>query len=283
MTAPSPDAARRCRAVVRTNRPVSTGLIRLDLELEMPAPFRPGQFCMVNLPGLRAFTFGRPFSILDAAGNGLSLLYRVVGGGTRQIQTLQPGDEMIFLGPLGTPFAPPGDGRPVVLVGGGVGLPPMWAWSKQFGRPGDRAYFGARDGGDVPWSLLDDSWGISVDRKVGVPTGRSVWEGLVPDLVARDISEDDETPRVIMSCGPIPLLRAVADLAVARGWECQVSLEEHMGCGYGACKGCVVPVKDPYDGDGDVRNATCCQEGPVFAGEVIAWARYGRQDFETVS
>ena len=274
----SPDAALRCAASVRRNEPVSTGLIRLDLELEKAAPFQPGQFAMVNLQGHRAFTFGRPFSILEVDGPMLSLLYRVVGGGTRRMQELKAGETMDFLGPLGQPFAPPEEGRQTVLIGGGVGLPPIWAWYRAHGRGDDRAYFGGRDGGDVPWVLLDGHWRVSVDRQVDVPAEREAWEGLVPDLVARDIPATDTAPRVVLACGPIPLLRAAAELAQARGWECQVSLEEHMGCGYGACKGCVVPVHDA----GRVRNATCCQEGPVFAGEDIDWARYGRHDFEVV-
>ncbi len=278
MPAISPDAALRCRARVLRNEAVSTGLIRLDLELEKPASFAPGQFAMVNLRGARAFTFGRPFSILSLEGTQISLLYRVVGRGTRLMQELRRGEEMDFLGPLGRPFAEPQEGCGAVLIGGGVGLPPVWAWLRAHGRPVDRAYFGARDGGDVPWELLDASWRVSVDRHADVPADREAWEGLVPDLVVRDIPEDDPTPRVVMACGPIPLLRAAAELARLRGWQCQVSLEEHMGCGYGACKGCVVPVHD----QGAVRNATCCQEGPVFAGEDIDWARYGRQDFEVV-
>ena len=278
MPAFAPDAALRCHAVVRGNDPVSTGLIRMDLELETDAPFLPGQFAMVNLPGRRAFTFGRPFSILAVDGPVLSLLYRVVGGGTRLMRDLRVGESMDFLGPLGRPFAPPVDGLPAVLIGGGVGLPPIWAWFRAHGRPEDRAYFGARDGGDAPWGLLGDRWQVSVDRHVDVPEDRAAWEGRVPDLVARDIPATDLTPRVVMACGPIPLLKAAADLARARGWSCQVSLEEHMGCGYGACKGCVVPVHEA----GQVRNATCCQEGPVFAGEEIDWTRYGRHDFEVV-
>ncbi len=254
MSGLSSAATLRCQAVVRHNRPVSTGL------------------------GRRAFTFGRPFSILAVDGPVLSLLYRVVGGGTRVMRDLRVGEVMDFLGPLGEGFAPPTEDRPAVLIGGGVGLPPVWAWYQAHGRPGDRAYFGARDGGDAPWELLDDHWRVSVDARVDVPAEREAWQGRVPDLVARDIPASDPTPRVVLACGPIPLLKAAAELAQARGWSCQVSLEEHMGCGYGACKGCVVPVRDA----GQVRNATCCQEGPVFAGEDIDWARYGRHDFEVV-
>ncbi len=276
------DAALRSSARVLSNVNISSGLIRLDLELEQSLVFEPGQFAMINLPGPRAFVFSRPFSILHAHDQIVSLLYRVVGRGTRALEQTQPGEGLSFLGPLGKPFGAPQDKRPVVLIGGGVGLPPVWAWLKKYGRAGDLGFFGARNGADVPWELLDERWRISVDADQHVPAQRQVWQGLVPDLVAREISPDDDTVRQVMTCGPIPLLRAVAELARSRGWSCRVSLEEHMGCGYGACKGCVVPVLDPAAGSDGWRNATCCQEGPVFKAESIDWSRYGKRDFEII-
>ncbi len=276
MTNVSPSAAvQSCGHVVRNDH-VSSGLIRLDLELQGPAAleseFLPGQFAMFNLAGGRAFVFGRPFSILESGSGKLALLYRVVGRGTKAMEQLRCGDEVTILGPLGQPFSKPADNIPVVLIGGGVGLPPVRAWLDKFGRPGDLGFFGARDGADVPWELLDESWHISVDQDKEVPSDRSAWQGLVTDLVAREIPDDDTRERLVLACGPIPLLKAAADLASSRKWKCQVSLEEHMGCGYGACKGCVVPV---LDAQSTWRNATCCQEGPVFFAETIDWSRYG--------
>ncbi len=278
----STDAATRCTGQVLTNVPVSSGLIRLDLQLDANPGFEPGQFAMINLKGSEAFVFSRPFSILSVQDHKISLLYRVVGRGTRVMQKLRPGDLMTVLGPLGRPFAQPEDNLPVVLIGGGVGLPPVRAWLNKYGRACDLGFFGARDGADVPWDLLPENWRISVDKHEHIPAEREAWQGLVPELVAREISIDQKQPRMIMACGPIPLLKAAADLAFERGWQCQVSLEEHMGCGYGACKGCVVPVLDPGATEGEWRNATCCQEGPVFSAESIDWSRYGRHDFDLV-
>ena len=276
------DAAMRCTGRVLANEQVSSGLIRLDMQLDASPGFEPGQFAMINLTGPRELVFSRPFSILAVQDRVLSLLYRVVGRGTRAMQQLQSDDKLTVLGPLGRPFSAPAEGLPVVLIGGGVGLPPVWAWLKQYGRPDDLGFFGARDGADVPWDLLDDQWRISVDNHSQVPADRTAWQGLVPDLVAKEISLDDHQPRMIMACGPIPLLRAAADLARDRHWPCQVSLEEHMGCGYGACKGCVVPVIDLNNTQDGWRNATCCQDGPVFSAESIDWSRYGRHDFDVI-
>lgn len=265
-----------CSARFITNVRESSGLIRLDLALDQPLPFQPGQFAMLNLAGDRPFVFSRPFSILSIEETTISFLYRVVGRGTEALADLKAGQELTVLGPLGRPFptlAEIGD-TPAVLVAGGVGLPPLHNWLARLGRPGDLGFFGGRDGGDIPWQMLADRWQVSVDNLTDVPDGQQPWHGLVTELVAQHPDLQNDQPRVVMSCGPIPLLKAVAALAADRGWDCHVSLEEHMGCGYGACKGCVVPVSDPT-ADGHWRNATCCEEGPVFRAESIRWDRYG--------
>jgi dihydroorotate dehydrogenase electron transfer subunit len=245
---------------VRANALVCSAFHRLDVDLDLPFGFRPGQFVMVNEAGPRAWTFSRPFSILAVEGATLSLLYRVVGRGTAALAALRPTATLQVLGPLGEPFPAPSTGRAAVLLGGGVGLPPVFAWLQRWGRPGDRAYFGARDGGEVPWALLGERWRVSVDRGDGVPAGRRAFTGVVTALAEADPDLPAGDPATVYACGPVPLLRAAAELARRRGWPCWVSLEAHMGCGYGVCKGCVVRVTD----EGQTRNATCCFEGPVF-------------------
>ena len=267
-----------CDSVVMANEPVSSGLIRLDLEMDQPVSFRPGQFAMLNLAGSASLVFSRPFSIFQADGRRMSFLYRVVGRGTRSMGALAPGDSMTFLGPLGKPFPQPDARQPVVLIAGGVGLPPLAAWlAHQNDNPGldVSAFFGARDGADVPWDLLKDRWDVSVDSLRDVPEGRNAWEGLVTELAAARKDLQDGRNRMVLACGPTPLLKAAARFAEERRWDCWLSLEEHMGCGYGVCKGCVVPVHDPGKGPDALRNATCCEEGPVFNAAVLAWERPG--------
>jgi dihydroorotate dehydrogenase electron transfer subunit len=264
----------RCDGVVRANVPVSSGLFQLDLELTQSLDFQPGQFAMLNLAGSGAFVFGRPFSIYDVDGRQVSFLYRVVGRGTRAMGALTVGASMTFLGPLGRPFPKLEHDLPVVLIAGGVGLPPLAAWlarSRNHPTMEIKAFFGARDGADVPWDLLGDRWHVSVDTLDDLPDGRRAWEGLVTDLVNASEDLQDGRARVVLACGPTPLLKAASLLANSRGWTCWLSLEEHMGCGYGVCKGCVVPVRDPGRGPEAWRNATCCEEGPVFKAETLAW------------
>jgi len=266
--------ATRCDGVVRANVSVSSGLFQLDLDLTQSLEFQPGQFAMLNLAGSEALVFSRPFSIYDVDGCRMSFLYRMVGRGTRAMGALTVGAPMTILGPLGRPFPTPEPDHQVVLIAGGVGLPPLAAW---LARSNDqptmeiKAFFGARDGADVPWDLLGDRWRVSVDSLREIPEGRRAWEGLVTDLVAASEDLRDERATVVLACGPTPLLKAASRLAASRGWACWLSLEEHMGCGYGVCKGCVVPVRDPSHGPEAWRNATCCEEGPVFRADTLAW------------
>jgi len=255
---------------------VSTGLWRLDVTLPRPVPFAPGQFAMINLTGPGQLVFRRPFSILGVDGTTISFLYRVVGRGTGAMAGLRPGDRLDCLAPLGVPFPEPGD-APVVILAGGVGLPPLHAWFLTHGRPDDVACFGARDGGDVPWDLLDGRWHVSVDHHDNLPAGREAHHGLVTEAALAALGQLSG-PRHVLACGPTPLLRAAADLARRHRWTCHVSLEEHMGCGYGVCKGCVVPVIS--DLEPGWRNATSCVEGPVFDAADLDWQRIGASDPE---
>lgn len=263
-----------CEGRVLANEPVSSGLIRLDLELEHPVSFLPGQFAMLNLSGEDSLVFSRPFSIFATAGPVMSFLYRVVGRGTRAMGGLAPGAPLSFLGPLGTPFPRLDSDGPVVLIAGGVGLPPLAAWLSAHAEGNGsrvRAFFGARDGADVPWDILGDRWQVSVEAMRDVPADREARPGLVTELVAATGDLMEGPGCTVLSCGPTPLLKAARRLATERGWSCWLSLEEHMGCGYGVCKGCVVPVHDPRRGPEAVRNATCCEEGPVFNADLLAW------------
>lgn len=254
------------------NKAVSSGLLRLDLELPQAVPFAPGQFAMLNLTGSGKLIFRRPLSILATDGPVMSFLYRVVGRGTALMADLANGEALDCLAPLGLPFPEPGPDTPsALLLAGGVGLPPLHAWLAEHGRPGDLACFGGRDGGDVPWSLLPDPWQVSVDHHHDIPDGRQAYHGLVTGLADRVL---DAGPRLVLACGPTPLLRAAARLARDYGWPCHVSLEEYMGCGYGVCKGCVVPVLDTAREEG-WRNATSCTEGPVFDAAHLDWERFG--------
>lgn len=259
----------RLRGRLLARRTVARGLQRIEIELPRPLPFLPGQFAMLNFAGPGRLTFGRPLSILAAEGNAVSFLYRVVGRGTGLLDAAPVGEPIDLLGPLGSSFPPPpADGR-VVLLAGGCGLPPLWDWWRRHGRERDRAWFGAREAPEAPWEMLG-GWQVALESLAGLPPGREAALGRVVDACAADAAlagGQAGLPAVLMACGPRPMLAAAVRLARERGWGCLVSVEEQMGCGYGVCRGCVVPAA----GGG---NLAACADGPVLPADGIDWETF---------
>lgn len=238
---------------VLENRMVSDSMYLLEISLQQQSGFLPGQFCMVNWVN-QPTTFGRPLSILACDDTKMQLLYKAVGSGTNRLASTNIGQQLELLTPLGNPFPKPDSTVPHILIAGGVGLPPMLSWSEIYGQSADVLCFGGRDGGDIPWELLSDNWLVSVDSKVNIPEGKTLFHGNVIEMLRSMKLPENAT---VLSCGPTSLLQAVKKLAVENSWECFVSVEERMGCGFGVCRGCVVPtVAGSYK--------TACKDGPVF-------------------
>ena len=234
------------------------------LELEAPeiaSASVPGQFLMVGygLENAGAPFLPRPFSVGGRTGDGrVGLLLRTFGAGTRRMARLDPGDEVLLLGPLGRPFRLEEDRR-TLCVAGGVGLAPFLFLADVARRGGlrvDLAY-GERSADRVfDPDLLERLAGGTVE--IWTEDGSAGREGLV--LEAVDLEDDP----LLLGCGPDPMLRALARLARERGADLQVSVEEHMGCGVGTCQGCVVRSADG-------RWVKSCVEGPVFEAGELDW------------
>jgi dihydroorotate dehydrogenase electron transfer subunit len=243
------------QARVLANRAVARATCILDLEMELEEPARAGQFAMVH-PGIEGCLLPRPLSILEAAGGRLRLLVKEVGRGTRALAALRPGEAVRVFAPLGRPFDDPRlQGGPVILVAGGVGLVPLWRLLQErraSGATGAVALFGARTCEDLPTELLE-GWRLWVEEDPGVGMGHgTVVRGFEEALV--------EMPdAVVATCGPTPMMQAVARRAASEGRPTWVCLEEQMGCGAGVCRACVVEAADHR------RMRTVCREGPVFA------------------
>lgn len=244
----------------------------------------PGSF--VHLTVDPALPMRRPMSIMrvSAAEGWVEMLYKVMGEGTRLLAMRQVGETLSMMGPIGKPFVlHPERPRPL-LIGGGVGIPPMIfiadalrkdkraSW-QPFVIMGSEVPFpfkvqpsrflvpGLPDGviGGMP--LMDD-WGIP-SRLASLQGYAGVFDGYVTELAQHWIDSLDETQRAeieIFSCGPTPMLAAVAKLAARNQLPAQVSLEEHMACAVGGCAGCVVKVKNE-SGESMKR---VCVDGPVF-------------------
>jgi NAD(P)H-flavin reductase len=192
----------------------------------------------------------RAFSFLRAGRGTLSFMLEDVGPGTRRLAELGAGDELWLTGPLGEGFRAPHDARRALLAGGGVGVPPLAAWASELGdRP--LALLGFRD--------RDHAAGASVmadaDVRVATDDGSVGHHGLVTELLAAELARDRHA--VVYSCGPPAMLEAVRALCAEHDVPAQLALEAGMACGFGACYGCVVPVR----AGGYVR---VCVDGPVL-------------------
>ena len=232
---------------------------------------RPGQFVMLRGPWGRDLLNGRAFSVLEVLDAGrFSVLAKVFGRGTGLMQAMEPGDEMSCLGPLGNGFPAVDAAVTSLLVAGGVGLPPLHLYARVAAREGAaeavEMIYGGRTRDDLV--LTEDLEAWKVPRVMTTEDGSRGVEGRVTaPLVERldRAAARGESVR-ILSCGPTPMLRAVRTLALERGVEAFLCLEEQMACGYGVCLGCAVPVHGarPY--------AYCCTEGPVFSAREVRWA-----------
>jgi dihydroorotate dehydrogenase electron transfer subunit len=222
-----------------------------------PAP-RPGQFYMLAADERwgggddeRPF-LPRAFSVLRAREGRLEFMLEDVGPGTARLCELRPGDGLWVTGPLGLGFSAPADGRRALLCGGGVGAAPLAIWQDELlaaGRPAP-ALLGFRDAAHAEGAAL------LANPRVATDDGSAgEHHGLVTDLLAADLDADPHA--TVYACGPPPMLEAVRALCAARGVPAQLALEAGMACGFGACFGCVVPIRD----GGYVR---LCVDGPVL-------------------
>ena len=216
-------------------------------------PIAPGQFVEVQVPGTGQVMLRRPISIhdVDEQDSTLTLLIQIVGNGTRRLSELKVGDKLNMVYPLGHGFT--SDLRPhtsALLVGGGAGIAPLLHLSKVLSSNGihPTVLLGGRTASLIP--VRDEFLPYA---QVGIATddGSMGHKGLV--VSHPDFAKDYD---IIFTCGPTPMMKAVARSAAERGIRCEVSLENMMACGVGACLCCVT--------DTDEGHKCVCKEGPVF-------------------
>jgi len=240
---------------VAANERFSESLFCLKLTCEEPLPeMRPGQFVEVRVDGSGKVFLRRPISIhfVDRQRNELWLLIQMVGEGTRQLSQLQPGDLVNVLLPLGNGFSPVGkEGERVLLVGGGVGIAPLLEYGKYLKENGAQPVFllGAKsENGFVELPLFEQYGPVYLTTEDGSRGERGF-------VTQHSILSRERFDRISV-CGPGPMMKAVGRFALKGNIPCEVSLENRMACGLGACLCCVEQT---------VRGNVCvCQEGPVF-------------------
>ena len=209
----------------------------------------------------------RPFAPSETLPGGFAFVYAVVGTGTEAMTRLCPGETVSVLGPLGNGFAPPPSGAIAILAGGGCGTPSLRPLAEAFAAIGSEvwAVVGAKSGEGL---LERDGIGKAAKRlTIATDDGSAGIRGTAVDG-ARSFLDDAAGRAVVMyACGPGGMMAGLARLAAERGVRCEVSLEERMACGFGACVGCAVEVAS---GDGFVYKKVCA-DGPVFDAATVRW------------
>ncbi len=221
----------------------------------------PGQFiCVYSKDGSRLLP--RPLSIceINREKEELRIVYRVVGAGTEEFALLKEGDLVDILGPLGNGFPKVSPDKRVLLMGGGIGIPPMLELAKRL-EGTKTVVLGYRD-----QLFLNQEFEPYGKVMIATEDGSAGTKGNVLDAVREHGVEAD----VIMACGPTAMLRAIKAYGAKEHIECYISLEEKMACGIGACLACVCETKE-VDPHSNVRNKRICKDGPVLEKEEIIW------------
>lgn len=247
------------RAVIVSQKCIGTDIYDMVLSFPRGAKeAKPGQFiAMYCEDGTKLLP--RPISIcgIDAENGTLRVVYRIAGEGTRLFSEMKEGDSLEVLGPLGNGFTMKEE--KAIIVGGGIGIPPMLELAKQLSCE-KTVVLGYRDE-----LFLKEEFEACADVVVATEDGSCGTKGTVIDA----INEANVDGAVIYACGPMPMLKALAEYAEAHDMEAQISLEERMACGIGACLGCICKTKKK-DHHTNVNNQRICKDGPVFdAKEVV--------------
>lgn len=244
-------------AVVESQEKIANGIYSLWINTPTVASKAvPGQFINIYTNN-QSLLLPRPISIceIDKAGGRLRLVYRVVGKGTDEFSGLKKDDKIKILGPIGNGF--PLMDKKSLLVGGGIGIPPMLELAKQLNNPTIVA--GYRDE-----LFLDTELSNAGQLFVSSDNGAFGTKGNVMDA----IKANNIKPEVIYACGPMIMLKALKEYAAENNIPAYISLEERMACGVGACLGCVCKTVEK-DHHTHVNNTRVCTEGPVFEAKEV--------------
>ena len=238
---------------ILSNEPLTPAVYRMVLEGDTQYITRSGQFINIELTGkyLR-----RPISVADYDDKTVTIIYKVVGSGTEQMKMLQVGERLDILTGLGNGFSTDNNARRPLLVGGGVGVPPMYNLCKRLLSEGKRPTVIIGFNTKAELFYEEEFKALGVDVVVATADGSAGVKGFVTDAIREAKVEFD----YLYTCGPLPMLKALYD---ATDVPAEFSFEERMGCGFGACMGCSCKTK--------YGNKRICKDGPVLKREEIIW------------
>jgi dihydroorotate dehydrogenase electron transfer subunit len=250
------------QAAVLSQKQLASGVYDLWLRVsdETAEAARPGQFVSLYCADASRL-LPRPISICEINTDlgALRLVYRVAGAGTDEFSGYRTGDEIRILGPLGNGYDTDSE-KNALLIGGGIGIPPMLELAKQLHVEEKTAVLGYANAE----TFLADEMKKYAKVVIATDDGSVGTHGTVLDAIREQGVKAD----IIYACGPTPMLRAVKAYAKEAGIECLLSLEERMACGVGACLGCVCETTE-IDSHSHVHNRRICKDGPVFRAEDV--------------
>ncbi|WP_058484855.1 dihydroorotate dehydrogenase electron transfer subunit [Defluviitalea phaphyphila] len=250
------------KLIVLENKLISSNIYSMVLQSKGLAKIsKPGQF--INLycrEGSRLLP--RPISIceINKLEDTIKLVYAVVGAGTKEFSNIKVGEKIEALGPLGNGFIIEKDKTKNIIVGGGIGVPPLLELAKNLNGEIE-VYLGFRSKS----ILIEDFKKYGAKVHVATEDGSEGFKGNVLELMKKN----NVNGSIIYSCGPKPMLKAVAKWAKKKNIPMQVSLEERMACGIGVCVGCVCKIKDKNQSDWQYKKV--CKDGPVFWSDEVIW------------
>jgi dihydroorotate dehydrogenase electron transfer subunit len=248
------------------NRRISGEVFLMGLlSAEVVAEARPGQFVMVRVGDGLDPLLRRPFSICGCRNGELFLiLYKVVGRGTTIMSGLKRGGRISVLGPLGKSFGTPPKGAISFLVGGGLGIAPLFFMAERSGAKDTILIAGARTAQELISAKHLD---MDMEPLIATDDGTSGFKGTAVDLFRMNLMNAPGGRKAVFACGPLPMLKEAWSLARPENIPCEVSLEASMACGLGACQGCAVRTAEgqpaPY--------FLVCRDGPVFKASTLNW------------
>ena len=234
-----------------TNRALTANVFEMVMAGDASAITAPGQFVNIRLEGL---FLRRPISVCDVDGDRLTIIYKVVGKGTEQMSVMQPGRKLDVLTGLGNGYDLEKCGDRPLLVGGGVGVPPMYLLAKRLRAMGKSVSV------ILGFNTASEIFYEDMFKKLGCGTQVATVDGSygIKGFVTDAMEGIDYT--YTCACGPEPMLKALYSASKTSG---QYSFEERMGCGFGACMGCSCKTK--------YGNKRICKDGPVLEKEEIIW------------
>jgi dihydroorotate dehydrogenase electron transfer subunit len=222
---------------------------RMRLQGDTSAITAPGQFVNLKLDG---FFLRRPISVNDVEGDILTLIYKPLGEGTRQMTGFQPGKVLDILTGLGNGYNTSLSGQSPVLVGGGVGVPPMYNLCRKLIAEGKQPQVVLGFNTESEIFLAEEFMALGADVYIATADGSVGTKGFVTDVIQA------LNYTYFYSCGPMPMFKAMEKVMTTSG---QYSFEERMGCGFGACMGCTIQTANGYK--------RVCKDGPVFFREEV--------------